>query len=166
VTAPPPPDAQPGPVTLATVLGALNATVGELTATKAEVKALKGEAQFLRRYGKHNRLLIWAAAVGLALDIAATVIAGYALASLHHEQVKVQSNAATIAQLRDNNLAACQTGNKRLIQQEKALDAILTVGGPPQTPQARQFIAKAEGFVASGWGPRECSRLYPLPSGH
>lgn len=162
----PQPPGQQDPVPLASVLGALRATTEELAATKNEVTKLKGEAEYLRKYGHRNRLLIWAAAVGLTLDIAATVIAGYALASLHHEQVKVQSNAATIAQLRDNNLAACQTGNKRLIQQEKALDAILTVGGPPQTPQARQFIAKAEGFVASGWGPRDCTRLYPLPPGH
>ena len=109
---------------------------------------------------------IWAAVIGLVLDIAASVVAGYALVSLHHEQAKERHNAATISQLHELNVSACRAGNARLIKQQMALDAILNVGGPATSPQAKRFIEKAEGFVASGWSARDCTAVYALPPGH
>lgn len=161
---------QPGP--LAAVLEALGATTQELKATKDEVTKLKGEAEYLRKYGHKNRLRIGVVAAGLVLDIAASAVAGYALASLHSEQVKVESgqvqaqrNAATISQLRDNNLDACQAGNGRLVKQQQALDAILSQV-PPRDAAERAIVAKDEAFIQAGWSPRDCARIYPLPPGH
>ena len=159
MSTPPTAGGRPDAVTIAVVLDALKATKDELAATKDEIANL-------RQYGHRNRLLIWAAVIGLILDITASVIAGYALVSLHHEQAKERHNAATISQLHELNVSACQTGNARLIKQQKALNAILTVGGPPRSAQAKLFIEKAEGFVASGWQARKCTKIYALPPGH
>ena len=157
MSTPPQPGSRPEPVTATTILAALKATSDEIGETKDEIV-------YLRRYGKHNRLLIWAASVGLALDIAATVIAGYALASLHHEQVQGRHNAATVSQLHDNTVAACEQGNVRLAKQRRALDSILTLA-PPRNAAAAAYIAKAEAAVASGWSTRKCEEIYALHPG-
>ena len=69
---PPQPGSRPEPVTATTILAALKATSDEIGETKDEIR-------YLRRYGHINRLLIWAAVIGLVLDIAASSVAGYAL---------------------------------------------------------------------------------------
>ena len=152
------PPQQPA-ATVAQILAALKATRDEIGETKDEIVNL-------RSYGHKNRLRLWVVSVGLALDIVASVVAGYALVSLHHEQARERHNAATISQLHELNVSACRAGNARLIKQQMALDAILNVGGPATSPQAKRFIEKAEGFVASGWSARDCTAVYALPPGH
>ena len=144
-------------VTVDEILAALKATRDEIGETKDEIVKL-------RSYGHQNRLLIWAAVIGLVLDIAASVVAGYALVSLHHEQAKERHNAATVSQLHDNTVAACEQGNVRLAGQRRALDSILTLA-PPRNAAAAAYIAKAEAAVSSGWSTRKCEEIYALHSG-
>ena len=150
------PPQQPA-VTVTQILDALGKTRDEIGETKDEIR-------YLRRYGHINRLLIWAAVIGLVLDIAASSVAGYALFQLHQAQASAARDAATVSQLHANTVAACEQGNTRLAKQRRALDSILTLA-PPRNAAAAAYIAKAEAAVASGWSTRKCEEIYALPPG-
>lgn len=120
--------------------------------------------EFLRRYGRRNRLLILVATIGLLFDIAGTTVGIVAL-------VKVSHNSATIGQVHQSNLQGCQVNNTRLANQAKALDSILEAVAPPSTAPLAQrqaaaaFEARAHAAVKQGWSPRNCSVAYKLPGG-
>jgi len=142
---------QPGPVTLATVLEALNATVDELKATKDEVAKLK-------TFGRRNRLFI-------AVDVALTVLLSVFGALTVHATQSADQATRFADQIHANNVAGCEANNVRLTKQEKALDAILSQV-PPQNAVERAIVAKDLGFIMAGWAPRNCQAAYPPPPGH
>jgi regulator of extracellular matrix RemA (YlzA/DUF370 family) len=145
---------QPGPVTLAEVLRALNATTGELIATKAEVKALKeesrelkGEARFLRTYGRHNRAFV-------IVDVLLTILlTAFGYLSVHAVQSASHANSA--------QLALCQAGNVSRAQQIQLWDYVLTLSskGSPQTPQQKQRAAEFRVYLHHVFASRDCRNL-------
>lgn len=151
---------------------ALQETSGELAALRktidADRKASQERDAALAKYGRLNRMLVIAAIVGFLLDVTATTFAFVAFAEVRGLLGQVERNSATVAQLHETNVSACQSGNAIRAQQEQALDGILTLGParPGQTPAERRaaaaLLARDRARIARGWGPRNCARIYKL----
>jgi hypothetical protein len=160
---PPSPDPLAAADRLAAALGGVEAGLRE--AIEQGLADSRDRDEQLAKYGRRNRILILVAVVGLLLDMTATAVAVTAYLASRH-------NTATVLQVHDANLAGCQANNVRLAKQEKALHEILGAALPPPTASAAQqqaaaaFLAKANGFIASGWAPRQCQVAYPNPNGH
>lgn len=155
--------AQNDPVAVARGLtGALDAVRGEL----AELRKRMGAEE------KRNhlfRILVIAAVIGFLADVTATTVAFIAIGSAHRAIASAQHNAATVADVHQSVVSACQGGNKVRAQQERALDAILTPApqgaeSSAQRAAAAAFLRRARADVARGWGPRDCTSLYKLRS--
>jgi hypothetical protein len=117
-------------------------TAKDLTAA---VGTLSKEVARLRRFGRHNR---WFILVDIVLTVALSLFGALAV---HSAQIASRASSA--------QLALCQAGNVARAQQVGIWDYLLTLSGPPKTPQARVLITKFEHRLKVVFMPRNCARL-------
>jgi hypothetical protein len=107
--------------------------------------AVREELSRLNAYGRRNRRLIIALAVSLCLDVLLTVaviVGGVALAG----------NKATIGEIHQTQVNACQTGNRLRDEQRRLWEHVVAISKPPRgalTPaQARERERTTSAFLA------------------
>lgn len=131
-------------------------------------KASEERDEALSTYGRRNRILIIAAIIGFLLDVIATSVAFVAYVDTRDALSRVERNGATLTQIHQSNVSACETGNARAVKQKQALDAILVAGParPGETKTQRQAVKalldRDRALVAQGWKPRNCQQIYEL----
>lgn len=152
-------------VTAQKLTTALNEMAGRLEEAKQASEERDAE---LAKYGRFNRILVIVAIVGFLLDVTATTVAFVAYARVGTTITRVERNAATIAEIHQANVAACENGNARAARQEQALDAILAPEAPrngetkAQEQAVKALLARDRFLVHQGWGARNCRQIYKL----
>jgi hypothetical protein len=136
---------------------------GEISSLRADMETDREASQERdaanARYSRRTRLLLFLAAVGLVADVTATTVAFVALDVVRH-------SSATISDVRQSNLAGCETNNIRLARQEAAVDAILQPSAnltPAQRAAAERYFTAARAKISVAWAPKDCNAAYKLP---
>lgn len=135
----------------------------EAQETQAETQEILAAAQRRQeRYERRNRVLV-------IVDIALTVLTSAAASLAIWALTGVNSNTATLSEVRASQVQGCRVNNDAKDKQAGLWAFVIGALQPPasDTPAQRaageKFLARLEGHVAMAYEDRNCQKAYKGP---
>lgn len=126
------------------------------------LERMSDELAQVRAYGRRSRRIIIALTAFGCVDIVVTILVTL-LAVLVN--ATADQAAATVRQLHQTQIAACEIGNQTLAKQVLLWDHIVSITLTPATPaKQRKEVEQLLVFVRQTFARRNCPQIYRLPS--